>query len=63
MTQKTQSTKTNSGFRQITERYCSTVGDNVVVMQTVSDDGEFFKCMSAEGCPNSTSRKNNIKTV
>lgn len=47
-------------FRQVTERFCSKIGDNVVVMQTVTNDGEFYKCMSADSCPNCGKCKNNI---
>ena len=47
-------------FRQITERFCAKKGDNVVVMQTVTSDGETFKCMSAETCENCSECKNNL---
>ncbi len=47
-------------FRQITERFCSHKGDNVVVMQTVTGDGETFQCMSADTCDNCTECKNNL---
>ena len=47
-------------FRQVTERFCSHIGDNVVVMQTVKGDSESFKCMSADGCPSCTNCKNNV---
>lgn len=47
-------------FRQITERFCSKKGDNVVVMQTVTGDGESFKCMSAETCESCSACKNNL---
>ena len=47
-------------FRQVTERFCSQVGDNVVVMQTIYDDNSTCKCMSADGCPSCEKCKNNI---
>ena len=50
-------------FRQVTERFCSQVGDNVVVMQTVTDDNETFRCMNAGACPNSCECKNNLISI
>lgn len=60
MTIEKENKNSSTSFRQITERFCSKIGDNVVVMQTVTSDGEFYKCMSADGCPNCTQCKNNI---
>lgn len=50
-------------FRQVTERFCSQIGDNVVVMQTVTDDSEAFHCMSADTCPNSIECRNNLASI
>ena len=47
-------------FRQITERFCSHTGDNVVIMQTVTDTCERFQCMNSEGCPNRDKCKINV---
>ncbi|MBR5459667.1 MAG: hypothetical protein IKV53_02265 [Clostridia bacterium] len=49
-------------FRQVTERFCSQIGDNVVVMQTVTDDSETFSCMNSASCPNSYECRNNFKS-
>ena len=58
MTNKKETSNTSTCFRQVTERFCSKIGDNVVVMQTVTSDGECYKCMSADGCPNCNNCKN-----
>ena len=60
MTNKKETINSSARFRQVTERFCSKIGDNVVVMQTVTNDGEYYKCMSADGCPNCDKCKNNI---
>ncbi len=49
----------HSTFRQITERFCSHLGDNVVVMQTVQGEHENYECLSAALCPNRSECKNN----
>ena len=60
MTNEKETKKSSTHFRQVTERFCSKIGDNVVVMQTVTHDGETYKCMSADACPNCESCKNNL---
>ncbi len=60
MTNEKDTRNSSAHFRQVTERFCSKIGDNVVVMQTVTSDGEFYKCMSADSCPNCSECKNNI---
>ncbi len=47
-------------FRQVTEKFCATLGDNVVVMQTMRGDTESRICLNAANCPNSAECKNNI---
>ncbi len=60
MTNEKTDKKSRVNYRQVTERFCATIGDNVVVMQTVTEDSVTLMCLSAEGCPNSHKCKNNI---
>ncbi len=60
MTNEKTDKTSRTNYRQITERFCATLGDNVVVMQTITGDTEKSMCLNAEGCPNSHKCKNNI---
>lgn len=60
MTQEKEAQKKCIHFRQITERFCSQIGDNVIVMQTIDGESEYLKCMSAYNCPHSEKCKNNL---
>jgi hypothetical protein len=45
--------------RYVTERFCSQVQDNVVIMQTFDGGRESYKCLSQDACPKNKSCKNN----
>ena len=44
--------KKNKSYKEVTERFCPNVGDNVVLIRTVDSTGETYSCTSQAKCKN-----------
>ncbi len=42
--------KSKKSYKKITERFCPNLGDNAVIIKTVSSTCETYSCMSQSEC-------------